>query len=184
MVRVGRYGDTVPWTEADQWAEVHWHYLRVAVTGGDRPGALAQARQLLDLDASGQVLSHDPGMAADIVPVLSDAGRLDEADRCFTAAYAALGRDVAKRPAEPMPKNNLAWLCARSGRHLDEAEKLSADAVRLAPADAACLDTRAEVLFRSGQAKEAIALESRALAAKPDDVYMHRQLARFRAAGK
>ncbi len=182
MTLTTRYGQTIAWSEADAWAEVHWHYLRVAVTAGDRDEALTQARQLLDLDADGQVLKHDPGMAADVVPVLADAGRRAEADRCFKAAYAALEQQVKATPTDPMPRNNLAWLCARSDRHLDEADRLSADAVRLAPGDAACLDTRAEVLVRRGRPREALALEELALSIKPEDLYMQRQLARFKAA--
>ena len=184
MGRVTRYGQTIPWTEADAWATVHWHYLRAAVTAGKRAAALAQARQVLDLDAAGDVLLHDPGMAADVVPVLADAGRRAEADRVFDTAFAALSKQVLAHPAEAMPKNNLAWLCARSDRRLNDADRLSAAAVALTPLDAACLDTRAEVLCRQGHAADAVTLERRALAAKPDDVYMQRQLVRFRAAAK
>ena len=176
MGRITRYGQTIPWTEADAWATVHWHYLRAAVTAGDRAAALAQARQILDLDAAGEVLQHDPGMAADLVPVLADAGQQAQADRVFDAAYAALTKQVLARPAEAMPKNNLAWLCARSDRRLAEADRLSSAAVALTPLDAACLDTRAEVLCRLGRAAESVVLERRALAAKPDDVYMQRQM--------
>jgi tetratricopeptide (TPR) repeat protein len=182
LVRHNRFGQEIPWNDPDRWAEVHWHKLRSAVTAGDRPAALAEAKQLLDLDAANQVLSNDPGMAADIVPVLTDAGRQTEADQCFAAAYKALSTDATRRPADPMPKNNLAWLCARSDRHMNEADQLSADAVRLAPADAACLDTRAEVILRLGRPREAVDLETKALAEKPADIYMRRQLTRFRAA--
>ena len=181
MEHVSRYGERTPWSEADAWAEVHWHYLRAAVTAGDRAEAQAQAQQLLDLDASGGVLKHDAGigMAADLVPVLADAGRVAAADRCFDAAYAALRQQVEEKRDDA--KNNLAWLCARSNRRLDEADRLSAEAVAAAPADAACLDTRAEVLSRTGRPREAVALEERALSVKPGDVYMQRQIARFRA---
>ncbi len=180
--RVDRYGQRSTWTEDQARAEVCWHRLRAAVTAGDRAAAVAETNTVLNLDATGGVLANDPGMAADLVPVLVDAGRADEADRCFTAAYDRLRAKVAAGPAEPMPKNNLAWLCARSDRHLDEADALSAEAVAAEPADAACLDTRAEVLCRLGRPAEAVALERRALSIKPDDGYMVRQLARFRAA--
>ena len=184
LEHTSRYGDHTPWSEAEAWGEVHWHYLRAAVTAGDRPAALAEARQLLDLDAeaNGEVLKRDPGKAADIVPVLADAGRTTAADRCFDATYATLHEMIDKDPADPMPKNNLAWLCARSDRRLDEADRLSAQAVAMDPTDAACLDTRAEVLCRLGRAGESVALEDRALSVKPDDVYMQRQVTRFRAA--
>ena len=177
-----RFGNAVPWTQADALAEVHWHHLRAAVTAGDRTEALNRADLLLALDAERGVLAHDPGMAADLVPVLADAGQAARADACFDAAYAVLKKQVADGPADPMPKNNLAWLCARSGRHLDEADAASAEAVRLQPVDAACLDTRAEVLSRLHRPAEAAALEAQALSLKPENAYMRRQAARFRAA--
>jgi tetratricopeptide (TPR) repeat protein len=182
MFRTSRYGQTEPWTEADAWGEVHWHYLRAAVTAGDRATALAEAEQVMALDASGQILDHDPGMAADIVPVLADAGQQRRADACFQAAYDNLVAQSNKSPADAMPKNNLAWLCARSDRKMGEADALSAQAVTLEPTDAACLDTRAEVLARLGRPAEALTVEERAIALKPDDLYMRRQIDRFRAA--
>ena len=181
---LSRYGPREGWTEADAWAEVHWHYLRAAVAAGDQVAALAEAQQVLALDASGHVLQDDPGMAADIVPVLVDAGLTHRADACFDAAYDLLKAQAAAEPAAAMPKNNLAWLCGRSDRHMDEADALSAQAVELAANDAACLDTRADVVCRLGRPAEAVSLEERALSVRPQDVYMQRQLTRFRGAAK
>ena len=180
MSRVDRYGRTTAWTEADAWAEVHWHYLRADETAGDHPAALAEARQLLALEADGQAMTRNPGIAADAVPVLVAAGQQADADHAFQTAYDKLTADVAAGRVEA--KNDLAWLCARCDRHMPEADRLSAEAVAAFPADAACLDTRAEVLLRLGRPKEAVGLELRAVGLKPSDVYMQRQLDRFRRA--
>ena len=181
--RINRYGGANrPWTDLSARAQAHWHHLRAAVTAGDRETALARADQILTLDADAKVLADDPGMAADLVPVLLDAGRRTQADAVFDAAAKLLDEQVRKSPADPMPKNNLAWLLARSDRRLADADQLSAKAVELDPADAACLDTRAEVLARLNRPADAAAMEERALAVKPHDLYMRRQLERFRAA--
>ncbi len=121
-------------------------------------------------------------MAADIVPALQDQGRTRQADEIFDAAYQALKKKITPTDEDGMPKNNLAWLCACAGKHLDEAAQLSAEAVAEDPDDAACLDTQAEVFLRSGQPAKAVEIEKRAIELKPDDVYMQKQIARFRKA--
>jgi tetratricopeptide (TPR) repeat protein len=163
-------------------AEVEWHYLRAFRLAHDQPAMQKHLEKLLTMDQDQQVLQKDPGMAADIVPALQDLGRGEQADRIFDAAYQALLDKVTAAPADPMPKNNLAWLCACSGKKLDEAVKYADQAVALDPEDAACLDTQAEAYFRTGRAREALEIETRALEFKPDDLYMARQVERFRAA--
>lgn len=167
----------------DQFAaEVEWHYLRAFRLANDRSNMQKHLEKLMVMDQDQQVLQKDPGMAADIVPALEELGRREQADRIFDTAYRALLDKVTATPADPMPKNNLAWLCACSGRKLDEAVKYSDQAVALDPEDSACLDTQAEAYFRTGRAREALEIESRALQFKPDDLYMARQVERFRAA--
>jgi tetratricopeptide (TPR) repeat protein len=172
-------GRRVAWTQEDAWADVHWHYLRAARSTHDAAGTTLRLEKLLTLDHDAQVLQRDPGMAADIVPALQDLGRRDEADKIFNAAYDALTDKITKAPDDPMPRNNLAWLCAQSNRKLDQAVRLAGEAVALVPDDAACLDTQAEAYFREGQAAKAIEIETHALQVKPDDVYMQKQLKRF-----
>jgi tetratricopeptide (TPR) repeat protein len=178
-------GAELPADSADLYnAEKEWHYLRASVFAKDQAKISEHLGKLMELDESKQVLQKDPGMAADIVPALENAGRNDEANRIFDSAYTALKAQVTAMPSDPMAKNNLAWLCACSGRKLDEAVSYADQAVAMNKEDAACLDTQAEVYFRVGRAKEAVEIEKRALAAKPEDAYMVRQVERFAAGVK
>jgi tetratricopeptide (TPR) repeat protein len=182
MVQTTRYGQVLPWSPDEAWAQVHWHYLRAARDSGDAAAAKTHLEKLLSLDQESHVLQQDPGMAADIVPALQADGRIELSDKIFDAAYESLQQKMLAEPQDPMPKNNLAWLCACSGKKLDEARQLSAQAVNQDPDNAACLDTQAECFMRSGQPARAVEIETHAVAIKPDDVYMQKQIARFRSA--
>ena len=182
LTRTTRYGQSLPWTPDEAWAEVHWHYLRAARQANDLPSVKSHLEKLLAMDQDSQVFHKNPGMASDIVPALQDLGRADQADRIFNDAFRDLRDRVTASPEDGMPKNNLAWLCACSGKKLDEAEKLSAEAVAAAPDDAACLDTQAEVYLRLGNPAKAEEIETHALQIKPDDVYMQKQLEKFHTA--
>jgi tetratricopeptide (TPR) repeat protein len=175
-------GKTEPWTPDDGWVQVQWHYLRAARSAHDTTAAKLHLDKLLELDQRVHALRKDPGMAADIVPELQDLGRKTEADHIFVDAYNALAAQVAAAPSEPMPKNNLAWLCACSGRHLDEAIRTANQALALVPEDPECLDTLAEAYFRSGNVSKALEIETHAASLKPDDVYMQKQVRKYQAA--
>ncbi len=178
----GRPGKPAAWTPDDGWGQVHWHYLRAARDAHDSAGAESHLAKLLELDRDVHVLRRDPGMAADIVPALQDLKRDREADQIFADAYNALATEVAAAPGKAMPKNNLAWLCACSGRHLDEAVRLADEAVAQLPEDAACLDTQAEAYFRNGKLARAVEIESHAVRIKPTDLYMQKQLQKYQFA--
>ncbi len=77
--------------------------------------------------------------------------------------------------------NNLAWLCARCGEHLDEAIKLADQALTIEPDNYGYIDTAASAYFAAGHADKAVKLEKRALIMRPNDPFMHRQLQRFEA---
>ncbi len=163
-------------------AQVQWRYLRAYRLLHDRAAMQAHLDKLLDMDQQLQLLQKDPGMAADIVPALQELGRTGQANQIFDAAYQSLLDKISSTPADPMPKNNLAWLCACSGKKLDDAVKYSDQAVAQDPEDSACLDTQAEAYFRTGHATQAVQMESKALQFKPNDLYMQRQLQRFTSA--
>jgi len=78
----------------------------------------------------------------------------------------------------------LAWLCAKCDRNLPEARVWAQKAVKMAPGDAAILDTLAEVNFHLGRPDEAARIETQALNLQPDDPYMKKQLDRYAAAAK
>ena len=179
MQRITRFGDRSKWTNEDAWAEVHWHYLRAARATNNLPEIRLHLQKLMELDKLGQVLHKDPSLATDIVPALDDTGNYNDAQKCFDAAYTDMKASVTADPTSAEAKNNLAWLCARCGRKLDEAVKLSQQAITTAPDNSAYLDTAAEAQFRNKNPKEAIRLETRALQLKPNDSFMTGQLKRF-----
>ncbi|MBV8781043.1 MAG: hypothetical protein JO353_06570 [Phycisphaerae bacterium] len=124
----------------------------------------------------------DTDSVIDLVPVLKKAGRVADAKEVFERRYRPLKAIIDADSASPVMLNELAWLDARCDEHLDEAVKLSREAVAQAPINGAYLDTCAEATFRAGDAAEAARLESKALENNPGDLFMIGQLKRFRAA--
>jgi hypothetical protein len=81
-----------------------------------------------------------------------------------------------------MPKNNLAWLCARCGERKGEALRLAEEATRAMPDNAAFVDTLAEAHFLFRHYDEAVRLEAKVVGARPRDRFLKEQLKRFQAA--
>jgi tetratricopeptide (TPR) repeat protein len=184
LKKIDSYGRTVPWPVDDAWAEVYMHYLRAAQQNNDLPAIRENLDKLLGTDNGEKILATDPGLAADVVPALQVLGRTKLADEIFDKAFTSLKEEVDLQPKDPMPKNNLAWLCACANKRLEEGAKFAAMAVTLAPDDGACLDTQAEIYMRQGHPAKAAELEAKALEFKPEDLYMAKQLKRFQAAAK
>jgi tetratricopeptide (TPR) repeat protein len=160
------------------WAEIHWHYFKAAKAKGNRGEMDARAAEVLKL------LPEDEHVVLDVAAELVERGRTQDAARLFVKPYASLKQAIKDRPDDPERLNNLAWLCARCGQKLEEAEANIEKALRAKPENYAYLDTAAEVKFRLGKVEEAIALEERALGLKPGDEFMKGQLERFRAGRK
>jgi tetratricopeptide (TPR) repeat protein len=160
-------------------AEMHWRRLRAARQKGDEKAAQAELEVLLTPQMR-QVAHAD--IALDLVPLLREQGRKEQAQSVFDTTAERLRLEVQASPDDPEPMNNLAWLLARSDVNLDEALKLATRAIELDPENAAFLDTAAEANFRAGNAPEAMRLEQLALEQNPDDGFMTRQLERFRSA--
>jgi tetratricopeptide (TPR) repeat protein len=125
-------------------------------------------------------LHEDPGLAADVVPALQQTGRTADAEKYFNFAYKDLSDELSAHPTDAEAMNNLAWLCARCNRRLDEAVKLADQAVAAEPDNSAYLDTDAECHFLAGDKQTAIKLETRALQLTPNDTFMMGQLQHFR----
>jgi tetratricopeptide (TPR) repeat protein len=155
------------------WAEVYWRYARAAQAEGDTAAMNKQLDSLLALHP------NDPDLAQELVPLLKQLKRPQDAQTVFAAAYTAARAAVEARPDDPEPLNNLAWLCARCDERLEEARALAGRALALSPDNAAYLDTAAEVHFRLGRRAHAIRLEKQALRLRPDNSFMRRQLERF-----
>ena len=172
-----RNGPAERWTAEDQQGCVYWYYLLDARQRRD-PAAVAKfARLVLDSGTT------DGGVFLDTACDLPAVAKPSEMEDFFNRTFERARTRVLQSPDEPVLYNDIAWLCARSGRRLNEAVTWAEKAVELAPGEAAYLDTLAEARFRTGRVKEAIELEEQALQREPEnDVFMTAQLARFRAA--
>jgi tetratricopeptide (TPR) repeat protein len=164
-------------TEQEMRQKIDWHRLRAARAKGDK----IASRHALDGLVGPPVTDVD--IANDVVPMLREMGRADEAKRVFDQAYEAVQATSLERGADhPMPKNNLAWLCARCGERKGEALRLAEEATRAMPDNAAFVDTLAEAHFQVGHFSEAVRLETKVVGARPSDRFLKEQLKRFQAA--
>lgn len=156
--------------------EISWHYLRAA----KKKGNLTEVQHRLD-ELAGDV-PNNPDIANDVVPMLRELGREKEAREMFDSVYRTLQQTTANGADVPMPKNNIAWLCARCGQRKGEALKLAEEATKLMPDNAAYLDTLAEAHFQLGHYEEAARIEARVVNARPGDRFLREQLERFQKA--
>ncbi len=157
-------------------ASAAWHRLLAARKRGNRE------EEQKALDAVLKTTPDSPDLVIDIVTLLQERGRADEANKLFDRSYGVVKDRLAKQPDSADRMNTLAWLLARCGRQLNEALELATQATTVDPDNAAYLDTLAEVHFRLGKPAEAARVEERALALQPGDSFMTDQLQRFRAA--
>ena len=163
-------------TEQGIWQEINWHYLRAA----HKKGNVIEVQHRLD--ELGGTVPTNPDIANDMVPMLRETGREAEAKAFFDKVYQSMQDSADARSQHPMPKNNIAWLCARCGERKEEALRLAEEATRAMPDNAAFVDTLAEAHFQLGHFEEAAKLEARVVRARPNDRFLQIQLKRFQEA--
>jgi tetratricopeptide (TPR) repeat protein len=159
------------------WNEINWHALRAARAKGDKD---AMNRWLTTFTSASPI--RNPDIANDVVPLLRAAGRNGDADEVYAKVRETLEGEAARQTGHPMPKNNLAWLGARSGEQKVEALRLAQEATRAMPDNAAFVDTLAEAHFQNGNYAEAARLEAQVVRARPTDRFLQNQLKRFEEA--
>jgi thioredoxin-related protein len=106
------------------------------------------------------------------------ASRRDDIPRVKTL----LDRALADYPEDADLHNAYAWTAAELEWNLPHALEVALKAARLSGDAPGVLDTVAEVQFRLGDRQAALATIARALEQQPDDEYLLRQQAKFRAA--
>jgi len=153
-------------------AMVHRCQARAALAKAEYETAVKQINIVANL-APG-----DTTVALDFVPPLDAAGQTEAADQVFGRLYNYHDALCHSYPRSAMHLNNLAWMCAKCDRRLDEAFAKSNKAVNLDPKPA-YLDTLAELHFMRGETEEAIALEKRCIELDPDEPIYREQLDRF-----
>jgi tetratricopeptide (TPR) repeat protein len=180
---------------------------RLALAEGDREGALAHTRRLLEIVPSSgfaiwfyQALIRGPAeeatlradLAAAMARLHQDARPMDflaaamvrlgdsaEADSLVAAGRA---RDCADLEEGPSRSNCEAWYAAMGAQDLDRALELSLSATQAEPARSDFLDTLAMVYWRRGQLAEALDASRRAWRLSPEDIYLAWQVGQLEGA--
>jgi tetratricopeptide (TPR) repeat protein len=176
LIKSDGFGHSWTASEDEIWAEVDWLYLKAALQQKDSTAIDQHLQELLKLAPT------DEDIAIDVVPVLKERKRFDDARRLYAGAHQAAQAKLDSDPTNAGLMNGLAWLEAKCDENLDDAQKLAAAAVNAVPDNSAAIDTLAEVNFHLGRYARAVELEERALKLDPDDAFMTGQLARFKAA--
>ena len=167
-VLVGRFHPDFP-----EYAE---RYVDIRVE--DHATPIAELRRLYTIyEGQGLVQAHM--RFAEHFDAIGDAAAGDtERDRVGEL----LVRTLAREDADAGTLNSLAWFTATHDIYLEQALEAAERAVKLEPGDSNILDTLAEVQFRMGKVKTAIATMKKALEISPEDAYLTSQLERFEAA--
>lgn len=182
------------WPKEEVRGHIAWLYFTAAKKRDDTPEMNKQANAVM---TSG---TTDSEVFLDVLPALEGknppgadaigtqkapakpAADKEAVDAFFDRVYAKSADRLAAAPGDPLWMNDMAWLCSRSARHLNEAVKLAIAAVAARPDEAAYLDTLADAKFQTGAPAEALALELRAAALLPENTFMREQVDRFRKA--
>lgn len=106
-----------------------------------------------------------------------------EAEGNVAKARAVYERILAKQPQSVVAANNLAFLLAEEGKHLERAQELAHTARAGAPTDPNVADTFGWVLFKQGSYRGAVTLFKESLERAPDnaDVLVHLALAQAKS---
>jgi len=152
---------------------VHRRAVRNAITKGDQEAVRRETEKLLRLDP----IDIDFGEKS--LKSMHKAGMDELATEILERIYQAGNKHLDTFPLDVSTSNNLAWILSLSDYRLDEALRLSRQAVHYEPESTIYRDTLAEVLFRLGRSQEAIAVEKACLLDDPAEWHVHEQIRRF-----
>ena len=164
---------------AERWPEAAWVHQRL--------GRLYAQLEWYDRAEVSlrKSLTIDPGSA----PTYALLGNSLYEQEKYEEAVQAYRDAIARNPRDHSSLNNLAWVFAIQGTHLDEGLRLSRRSLRLAPDSVVYLDTMAELHFRRGDLSRAIEIIRRAISLQREDgnpylfEHLRSQLQKFQAAG-
>jgi len=123
---------------------------------------------------------HGAGAHMELAAEYDAAGRADLAARERERVHEILLSALQRSERDASMLNGLAWTCATHGIELADAARAAERAAAIEPRSTDILDTLAEVYYRMGKTKEAIATETRAAAIDPKSQYLKDQIARFK----
>ena len=153
-----------------------WNQLRLCDAAGDLAGVEAELARLIP-----RMTNLRTDVPTYVVLYLRAHGRGREAEKVAEDHATMLRADVDAAPRSAKPLNSLAWFLSRTNAPGEEAVDASSRAIEIEPDNYAFLDTAADAAFTSGDAKRAVALETRALRIRPCDAFLKTQLTRFAA---
>jgi tetratricopeptide (TPR) repeat protein len=161
-------------------AEIEWHSLRAAMAKQDKAAMSPCVDRLVDFRPTDPEMTLSTEADIDLVVALKMLDRAEEAAKLFGDRFDDYQKQLEAEPYNAELLNNVAWFCSRCDEHTDQAVHWAAEAVRLAPAEAAYRDTAAEATARVGRWSDAVKLEQEALQLQPGDRFMISQLLRFK----
>ncbi len=118
-------------------------------------------------------------LAIGVIPNLTKLGKKKEADEIYATVKKSFEVAIKDHPNSPELRNSMAWVMVNCIRDLEEARKHAEKAVEIAPESAGYMDTLAEIRFRQGDRKEALALMQKCITKDPKNAYFRKQLIRF-----
>src|SRR5262249_16202734 len=155
-------------------AEIHLLRARALLAGGKKIQALR------GIDTAEGFCPTNLSLAIRLAPAPQKVGEKERADQIFSRVAGHWRKACEEYPDCALAHNQVAWLCARCRRDLDEALAHARKAVELAPLDAAHRDTLAEVLFQRGDRPAAVEQIKTCLKLPSSNTgFYRRQLARF-----
>lgn len=154
-------------------SNIHRWSLDAAIKNGNAAEAEIQIQRVLLLDPLNVDLCERQ------LPKMRAAGMEDLADAVLSKMMKACGQHAQKFPEDAVTMNNVAWVAAVNGQHLDQALQLSRRAVRLEPDSAVYRDTLAEILFLKQETDQAIQIETHCLLDDPGQWHLHQQIQKF-----
>ncbi len=139
-------------------------------------------KALQTLKAIHQDFMPDGVLADDFFPALREAGLDKELNEWFMESWKLMVGVIEKYPKSHNSRNTAVWFASRAGLKLAEAEKYQMEALKIAPEQAAYLDTMAELKFAQGDRKAALEWSTRSVCFAPFDDMIRFQHERFRTA--
>jgi tetratricopeptide (TPR) repeat protein len=149
--------------------------IRTLLEAGRYDEALPSIRASLD------VLPGDQNLTIVAVNSLDAAGRKKDADELFQMTLGRYKDLCAQFPNCAFGHYRYGLLAASCGRDLDDALTHAQTAVRLASNNTGMLDALAEVHFRRGDSKKAIALMNQCAESEPQNSFYRKQLVRYQS---
>jgi tetratricopeptide (TPR) repeat protein len=113
-------------------------------------------------------------------PLLQQHGQSELAEQLFAQYEQEMRSQIERWPNDATALNNLAWMYSQCDQKLEEARRLSQQAVSLAPSSAVFLDTLAEVHFRAGDLTSAQNTMRECIRLDPRERHYRENLIRFR----